>query len=530
MSVMRQDANEAISRWAVWLLIATSLATMVGRIAVVRATTGETPMLSANDRSRWCTVRSLVEDGSYVIDRLVALKHPETERRYWKSIDMVRHRGWDGKEHYYSSKPPLFSTLLAGQYWLIRAVSGATLGEEPFLVMRLMLVITNVLSLLLYFILLWKLLQHWTTNQMVVLYVMALATWGTFLTTFAVTLNNHLVAAVAVLLATYLTWRIWQGDRRWWTFALAGLTAAFAAANELPALSFLAVVSWALFWSSWQRTCLAFVPAVLLVAAGFFGTNYWAHGTVVPAYAHRSDGPPVATIAADTASELDRKSLPQSVRTALDGAGWPLSEQALVLADTPGQRWAIWDRVGHHRWALVATENAIEIRRWNNWYRYPGSYWSGERQGVDRGEVSRARYAWHVLVGHHGVFSLTPVWLLTAVGAVWMVRRGQSFELLFALAVVVLSVICLAFYISRPAIDRNYGGVCSGFRWMFWFIPLWLICMVPAVERLLASKWGRLLALALLMISTFTAAYAVANPWSHPWLYDWGSYVGWWEY
>ena len=89
------------------------------------------------------------------------IKHPETERRYWKSIDMVRHRGPDGKEHYYSSKPPLFPTLLAGQYWVIRAVTGATLADDPFLVMRMMLVITNVLPLVLYFVVLWRLVDRW---------------------------------------------------------------------------------------------------------------------------------------------------------------------------------------------------------------------------------------------------------------------------------------------------------------------------------------------------------------------------------
>ena len=125
-------------RWAIWLMIVASTATLVARIATVRATTGETPMLSANDRSRWCTVRSLVEEGTYAIDSLVQIKHPETKRRFWKSIDMVRHRGPDGREHYYSSKPPLFPTLLAGEYWLLRQATGLTLSDHPFQVMRWM--------------------------------------------------------------------------------------------------------------------------------------------------------------------------------------------------------------------------------------------------------------------------------------------------------------------------------------------------------------------------------------------------------
>ena len=46
--------------------------------------------------------------------------------------------------------------------------------------------------------------------------------------------------------------------------------------------------------------------------------------------------------------------------------------------------------------------------------------------GIDRGEPSPAVYALHVLVGHHGIFSLTPIWLLSAWGTlVWLVRRGD---------------------------------------------------------------------------------------------------------
>ncbi|MEZ6066182.1 MAG: hypothetical protein R3B90_10850 [Planctomycetaceae bacterium] len=59
---------------------------------------------SANDRSRWCTVAALVEEGTYAIDNV-------SRRPGWDSIDKVRHN-----EHFFSSKPPLFSTLVAGVY------------------------------------------------------------------------------------------------------------------------------------------------------------------------------------------------------------------------------------------------------------------------------------------------------------------------------------------------------------------------------------------------------------------------------
>jgi len=51
---------------------------------------------------------------------------------------MVQHRGADGQLHLYSSKPTLLATLLAGEYWVIYKVTGATLGEHPFEIGRFM--------------------------------------------------------------------------------------------------------------------------------------------------------------------------------------------------------------------------------------------------------------------------------------------------------------------------------------------------------------------------------------------------------
>ena len=82
-------------------------------------------------------------------------------------------------------------------------------------------------------------------------------------------------------------------------------------------------------------------------------------------------------------------------------------------------------------------------------------------------------YAFHALIGHHGIFSLTPIWFITVCG-LWKSRRWQEgrFRSLAAL-IAITSVVCLVFYIVlRPIEDRNYGGMTSGFRWVFWFAPL----------------------------------------------------------
>ena len=90
-----------------------------------------------------------------------------------------------------------------------------------------------------------------------------------------------------------------------------------------------------------------------------------------------------------------------------------------------------------------------------------------------------------------------------------------------------MTVTCLAFYLARPLVDRNYGGVCCGFRWMFWFTPMWLLVMIPAADAIAPRRAWRYVALGLLLISSISAAYASLNPWSHPWLYEYWSFLGW---
>jgi hypothetical protein len=429
------------------ILVAVSLASVLGRIAIVKSNDRRTPFLSANDRSRWCTISALVDHGTYQIDQVI-------KRRGWDTIDKVKHDRAGGPEHFYSSKPPLLPTLLAAEYWTIRRIAGVTLERNPFYVGRIMLVLSNVVPLILFFLLLIKLVEDLGTTDFGRLFVVAVACWGTFLTTFAVTINNHLPAAISVLAAIFAVHRTMRNPKGGSNlFVLAGLSAAFAAANELPALSFLVCVTGVMFWLSPWKTALGYLPAALLIGAAAIGTNYLAHRTIQPAYAHRT-------------------------------------------AD-------------------------------DNWYDYEGSYWIGERKGVDRGEPSRWVYAGHVLVGHYGIFSLTPVWLLSFAGtAIWLKQRDAFMRGLAALNLL-LTTVCVTFYILRPEIDRNYGGVSCGFRWMFWFIPIWLLTLIPMVDEIGHSRRGRIVALMLLAVSTFSAIYGSANPWVSPWIYEYWRSLGW---
>jgi len=162
------------------------------------------------------------------------------------------------------------------------------------------------------------------------------------------------------------------------------------------------------------------------------------------------------------------------------------------------------------------------------------SYWRSPG-GIDRGEASPLAYAFHALVGHHGIFSLTPAWLLVIPGLLLLAGRDgghsssapSTFRRRLAIAIAAVSLAVIIFYLSRPQIDRNYGGMTSGFRWAFWLAPLWVVAAVPAIDHLAGSRLGRGVALALLALSSLSVAFPTWNPWTLPWLHQWLIHVGW---
>lgn len=467
------------------------------------------PTFSSNDRSRWATVRALVHDKSFVIGtrdsavyRASAIAplgqlHPlqaaaVAQAGYrarvassrgiifedgYESVDKVLH---PEKLEFYSSKPPLLATLLAGLYWLLHTLLGWTLQSNPSnpldpvntaAVVRTILILVNVVPFAIYLHVFSGWLERWCTETWAKLCIFLSAAFATLVSPFLITLNNHTLGAFAVLFALHALLRIWEARQTgrvpnvgW--FLLAGLCSSFAVAMELPALSFAACAGVLLLLWFPGRTLLLFMPVTLLVAAAYLITNWLAVGQWAPAY-----------------SEF----------------GGP-------------------------------------------WYEYEGSHWrrplEGEvRRGIDwaRQHESRWEYALHALIGHHGWFSLTPIWILAFAGmVVGSLSIGKTdlsgdrrLPWFIAPLTLLVSVVVIAFYLMK---SDNYGGFTVGLRWLMWLTPLWLACLIPIVDRLATSRGGRAVACGLLAISALSANYSSWNPWRHPWLYDLLVALGWTGY
>jgi hypothetical protein len=453
--------------------------------------------LGVNDRSRWDTVRALVDEGTYAIGQRDSASASSAnpngdmgiiQEEGWQTIDKIL-RPDDQK--FYSSKPPLLSTVAAGEYWLLKHFLGWSITEDQPLVVRTILFTFNWLPFAAYLVLLAQLAEGLGKSDWGRIYVVAAGCFATFLTPFLVTLNNHTVAASSAMFAIYSVVRVWQlccndslttteiephaasPHRRshskqiaFWALT-AGVFAGWTACTELPAASFAVALLAFLLVRGPKMAPPLFLFAAAVPVATFFLTNYLAIGELSPAY-----------------SKLD-----------------------------------------------------------SPWYRYAGSYWASiEGHGIDWANEGKGIYTFHMLVGHHGLFSLTPIYLLSLVGMlrsvgvlVGTLRRPTNGSVgspnvgarlspesqleanLIAILGLVVTLVVIAFYIYT---SNNYGGWTSGPRWLIWLTPLFLVAMLPAADALARSKVGRACGYVLLAVSVASVSYPAWNPWRHPWLYD----------
>lgn len=351
---------------------------------------------------------------------------------------------------------------------------------------------------------------------------------------FAISLNNHLPAAAATAVTLWLY--LFAAEKldpaasgevesvHFGTWLAAGVAAAFTAANELPALSMM--VFWFLLVAILDRASIVpYILGVAIVAIGFFGTNWLAHESLRPAYVHRGNGELIAALAS-TAEHPDLE-IAQEIRDVLSQKVGVSAETELIInTSDEDQRWVV--EAGQQRFALLRDQQGWQLTDWDDWYEYPGTYWSDDqRRGVDRGEPSRLTYLFQMTLGHHGIFSLTPIWFLLPLGLIGGLSFGPADFRRLALAVLVATVVCLLFYLSRPLIDRNYGGVSVCFRWLLWFAPLWLTMIAPVMDKFAESNKRRLLLMLMLALSVFSMSMSLETPWQSPWLYQFWQFLGW---
>jgi hypothetical protein len=457
-------------------------------------------LLEANDISRWCTVWALLERGSYDItecpwrnrtqDRVLRsnkLEAPDSDagllRRVEYALAPAHWKTGEAEDRFFSSKPPLLPSLIAGVLYPARRLAGVPLDavfEEPrwpernvekevpgqpgkfeytterdrppvkwpyyVYYFKPVLLLLNVLPYLCFLIGYARYLDRAARNDFAWFLSLTAGAWGTYLFAFSQTLNNHTVAAASAAFASLSLVRLFDREPASYRSAFfAGFWSALAAANEIPA-ALLGILAFFLVLGRSPRLAVtAFVPAAVIPLFAFFATQLAAFGQFRPVY-----------------EEFGTQS-----------------------------------------------------------YEYAGSYWNTplEFDWFNRNPEHPAVYLWHMTIGHHGIFSLTPLLFFAAWGAARLLFVGTAGQKRIAGLALVLSIGMLAFYAWNPK-ARNYGGSTQGLRWLFWLIPFWLFCLPAGVEAGQTRRVYRWLVLLALGVSVMSVGFALRTPWSHPWMLE----------
>ena len=90
-------------------------------------------------------------------------------------------------------------------------------------------------------------------------------------------------------------------------------------------------------------------------------------------------------------------------------------------------------------------------------------------------------------------------------------RRDTGRPLLAAMALFMTAVVAAVYAVKT----NNYGGMCEGFRWLFWLLPMWLLLLPDGVRCLARVRAGRIVCLIALAVSVISMADALPQPWSY---------------
>ncbi|HCS52058.1 hypothetical protein [Rubinisphaera sp.] len=445
-----QPLLPAAFHWEVFIvaiLIALNAGLLIARLGSSSA------LGSANDRSRWCTIWSISARGTYQIDEII-------QNPGWDSIDKVRHEG-----HFYSTKPPLYPTMLAGLYRVIHQITGWSLLTETETVSRLILLMVNMVPLWIALFFFWKLLLLYEFPGEVRTIIIAMLAFATPFLPFLTVLNNHTIAVVTLIFAIYPAVKIQKAHANQellsnrnlaLLYMTAGFFAAFTCCNELPAGLFGIAIFLVLCKVDCKRTWIWFVPAALVPLIAFFVTNIIVTGGWKPFYLY------------------------------------------------------------------YGTEKYV--------YEHLGipSYWA-EPRGVDRARDTVPQYLFHCLIGHHGIFSLTPIFLLAIPGFIRGLRSKISWQRIWHLIGLILTLAILAFYWKRTE-NYNYGGVSVALRWTLWLTPFWMLAIAEAISCCSIRKGMSVCLLVLTLPSIYSAWGPWNTPWQQPWLFNVMSAQGWIDY
>jgi hypothetical protein len=378
---------------------------------------------NANTASRYATIESLVDYGTYTIDK----------SQYVHTIDKKKIG-----DHYISSKPPLLPTYGAGVYWAYQKLTGKNIVDNEGDVVRTVGFFTTLLAHAVFLLYLYRFSRMLFKRPLAVLGTMAMGSFGYLGVAYATAINNHSVGACLSLVGLFYAYRATHGSAGYKDWILAGFWLGITAAIDLTCLAFLPTIGLYMLVKDWRRAVFAFGAAALPGVIVLLGLNYFTTGSLKAAYLNKEAG------------------------------------------------------------------------------EFAGNYFKTVKHGIDGLREPKHIYGFNVLLGHHGVFSMTPVFCFSLYELIRNLRRREHFKGTLAITAVLAMV--FYFYIFRT---RNYGGWCVGMRWIVPFMPLFVLYFGLWLDRVKHTRLTLGAAALAFAIGCFHVQDGLTSPFQYSVWHNW---------
>ena len=169
-----------------------------------------------------------------------------------------------------------------------------------------------------------------------------------------------------------------------------------------------------------------------------------------------------------------------------------------------------------HLWLTYQISGSFKPFYFNGELKTYGQFYFRKPSGIDALREPKLTYAFNALLGHHGLFSMTPLYLF---GAYELVRSLKARRWLGESLVVAGAVLAfLGFFIFRT---RNYGGWCVGMRWFVPIMPLLLLYFGMWLDRVRVTRLLWAAVLAAFCVSCFNVQDALSSPFQYSVWHNW---------
>ncbi len=225
--------------------------------------------------SRLATVYALIHNKTFYIRDSSNFSPNPFEQR---TVDKVK-----GKEGIISSKPPIFSLIMAGEYLILKEF-GYSLDNPQHLkpIVRFYIISLIIPLFALSLLIIWRFLHSISASAPVRIATLAVLAFGTHWSAFSPHFTNHLPGGALLIISLYCLWNIYRDKRSSIYGLLGGIFSSLVFTIDMPLTIFVAGGFLFLLWYKGLNKLIWIPIGALPVLLIHFSIMFHITGSILP--------------------------------------------------------------------------------------------------------------------------------------------------------------------------------------------------------------------------------------------------------